>query len=361
MIPVTRSSMPPIEEYFDEIRDLWDSHWLTNMGPKHALLQTRLAEYMDVPCVSLFTNGHLALEAAIEALDISGEVITTPFTFASTAHALVRRGLTPVFCDIDPSDYTIDASKLESCITDKTSAILPVHVYGSVCDVDAIDSIAKAYGLKVIYDAAHAFGVNVRGRGVASFGDASMFSFHATKVFHTIEGGAVAYADETLSRKLDYAKDFGIDGPDAVRAVGGNGKMSEFQAAMGLCNLRHVADEIEKRRAIAERYSERLDGIRGIRLHRAQPSVDWNCAYYPVLFDGFRLDRDAVFEKLAQNGVHARKYFSPPVNAYECYRGRYDPDATPIAKYVSERIMTLPMYSALTMEDVDRICAIILD
>ena len=361
MIPVTRSSLPPMAEYMDEIRDLWDSHWLTNMGPKHDELQERLASYLGVPKISLFANGHLALEGAFEVLQLGGEVITTPFTFASTTHALVRKGLTPVFCDINPVDYTMDASKIEACITEKTSAILPVHVYGSVCDVDSISRIAGKYHLKVVYDAAHAFGVRVNGTGVASFGDASMFSFHATKVFHTIEGGAVAYADAELTKRLDYAKDFGIDGPDEVRTVGGNGKMSEFHAAMGLCNLRHVDDEIQKRVAIAARYAKNLGGVQGIQLHRAQPGVEWNCAYYPVLFDGFKRSRDEVFGRLAENGVHARKYFAPPVNAYACYRDRYDASATPVAQYVSGHIMTLPMYGELSLEDIDAVCAIILE
>ena len=361
MIPVTRSSLPPFEEYVEEIRDLWESRWLTNMGPKHGALQTALEAYLHVPHISLFTNGHLALEGAIEALHISGEVITTPFTFASTTHALVRKGLTPVFCDIDPVDYTIDATKLAACITERTSAILPVHVYGSICDVEAIRRIAEEHGLKVIYDAAHTFGVRVNGKSAAAFGDASMFSFHATKVFHTIEGGAVAYADDALTRKLDFAKDFGIDGPDEVRSVGGNGKMSEFQAAMGLCNLRHVDEEIGKRRLVAARYHANLSGIQGLRLHHAQPGVEWNYAYYPVLFDGFRLDRDTAFEKLAKCGVHARKYFAPPVNAYACYRDRYATDETPVAQFVSGHIMTLPMYSDMSLADVDAVCEALLD
>lgn len=361
MIPVTRSSLPPFEEYVEEIRPLWESHWLTNMGEKHNALQAALESRLAVPHVSLFSNGHLALEGALEAFDLTGEVITTPFTFTSTAHAIARRGLTPVFCDVDPVDYTLDPAKIEALITERTSAIVPVHVYGTICDTEAIDRIAKRYGLRVIYDAAHAFGVDVNGRSAASFGDASMFSFHATKVFHTVEGGAVCYHDDRLTRRLDYARDFGIDGPDEVRTTGGNAKMSEFHAAMGLCNLRHVDEELERRRAIAARYDENLCGVPGISLKHRQNGVSWNCAYYPVLFDGFKYTRDEVFKRLAEHGVNARKYFAPALNACECYRARgYDPADTPVAQYVSQHIMTLPMYGALTLDEVDRICETVL-
>lgn len=359
MIPVTRSSMPPFEEYVAEIRSIWDTRWLTNMGEKHERLQSALMEYLAVPHVSLFSNGHLALEGALEAFGLTGEVITTPFTFASTAHAIVRRGLTPVFCDIRADDYTLDPARLESLITERTSAILPVHVYGSLCDVEAIDRIAKKYQLKVIYDAAHAFGVTKDGVSAACFGDAAMFSFHATKVFHTIEGGAVAYRDEALARKLDFAKDFGIDGFEQVRTAGGNAKMNEFQAAMGLCNLRHVDGELARRRAVAARYEKNLLGIGGLKLHREQPGVRWNCAYYPVLLDGFCRTRDEAFLRLKENGVLARKYFYPAVNAFACYCERYRADDTPVAKFVSERILALPMYGEMTMDEVDRVCEIL--
>lgn len=361
MIQVTRSNMPPFEEYISEIRSIWDTRWLTNMGEKHDRLQDALRQYLDVPHVSLFANGHLALEGVIEALGLTGEIITTPYTFASTTHAIVRRGLTPVFCDINAHDYTLDVSKLERLITERTSAILPVHVYGNLCDVAAIDRLAEKYHLKVVYDAAHAFGVRSNGVSAASFGDASMFSFHATKVFHSVEGGAVVYRDDALTRKLGFSRDFGIDGPEAVRFPGGNGKMSEFHAAMGLCNLRHVDDEIALRRAVAARYSANLSGIPGLHVHQDQPGVTWNCAYYPVLFDGFKLTRDAACQKLASHEVMARKYFYPAVNAFACYRDRYDPADTPVAQFVSERILTLPMYGELPLEDVDRICEILLD
>ena len=242
-ILVTRSSMPELEEYVEEIRDIWDSHWLTNMGEKHKNLQQQLKDYMKVENVELLTNGHMALELTMQAMNLQGEVITSPFTFASTTHAIVRNGLIPVFCDVNPIDFTIDVTKLESLITDKTCAIVPVHVYGNICNVEEIDRIAHKYGLKVIYDAAHTFGEEYKGCGIGTFGDASCFSFHATKVFNTIEGGAVCYKDELLGQRLYNLKNFGIRGPEDVESVGANAKMNEFQAAMGLCNLRHVESE----------------------------------------------------------------------------------------------------------------------
>lgn len=359
IIQVTKSSMPDFEEYIDEIRELWDTHWLTNMGTKHKNLESQLLDYLKVPNITLFTNGHLALECIIAALDLKGEVITTPFTFASTTHAIVRNGLKPVFCDINPDDYTIDVEKIESLITEKTSAIIPVHVYGNVCDVDAIDRIAKKHNLKVVYDAAHTFGVTVNGQGIGTFGDASMFSFHATKVFNTIEGGAVTYNDFSIKQVLNDLKNFGITGPETVEYVGGNAKMNEFQAAMGICNLRHVNGEISKRKKVVERYIDNLKDITGIKLSKEQMDVESNYAYFPVVFDGYKMTRDEVFEKLKDNDVIARKYFYPLTTSFECYRGQYDVDKTPVAKYIAERVLTLPLYADLPLEDVDRICKII--
>ena len=351
--------MPEFEEYIEEIRELWDTHWLTNMGSKHKSLESQLLDYLKVPNITLFTNGHLALECIIAALNLRGEVITTPFTFASTTHAIVRNGLKPVFCDINPDDYTIDVEKIESLITEKTSAIIPVHVYGNVCDVEAIDRIAKKHNLKVIYDAAHTFGVTVNGQGIGTFGDASMFSFHATKVFNTIEGGAVTYDDSSIKQVLNDLKNFGITGPETVEYVGGNAKMNEFQAAMGICNLRHVNGEIIKRKKVVERYIENLKDITGIQLSKKQVDVESNYAYFPVVFDGYKMTRDEVFEKLKDNDIVARKYFYPLTNSFECYKDRYDVDETPVAKYIAERVLTLPLYADLALEDVDRICEII--
>ncbi len=360
LIQVTRSSMPGLEEYIEEIKDLWDSHWLTNMGVKHKQLEAELCRYLNALNITLFTNGYLALECAIEAFNLTGEVVATPFTFASTTHAIVRNGLVPVFCDINPDDYTIDTDKLEGLITDKTSAIIPVHVYGNICNVNEIERIAKKYHLKVIYDAAHAFGVTVNGLGVANFGDASMFSFHATKVFHTIEGGAVTYKDGSLSKKLDDIKNFGITGPESVEYVGGNAKMNEFQAAMGICNLRHIEGEIAKRKIVVERYIKQLSGVSGIRLCKPQTGVKSNYAYFPVVLDGYKMSRDAVFEKLKAENIYARKYFYPLTNSFECYKGRFDVDATPVAKEIADRVLTLPLYADLALDDVDKICDIIL-
>ncbi|GMR70969.1 DegT/DnrJ/EryC1/StrS family aminotransferase [Aerococcus viridans] len=359
MIQVTQSSMPDFEEYIEEIKDLWESKWLTNMGSKHKALESQLLEYLKVPNITLYTNGHLALEGVIAALKLSGEVITTPFTFASTTHAIVRNGLTPVFCDINPDDYTIDVDKIENLITEKTSAIIPVHVYGNVCNVEAIDRIAKKHNLKVIYDAAHTFGVTVNGQGIGTYGDASMFSFHATKVFNTIEGGAVTYNDSSIKQVLNDLKNFGITGPETVEYVGGNAKMNEFQAAMGICNLRHVNGEIIKRKKVVERYIENLKDITGIQLSKEQVNVESNYAYFPVVFDGYKMTRDEVFGKLKDNDIVARKYFYPLTNSFECYKDQYDADETPVAKYIAERVLTLPLYADLPLEDVDRICEII--
>jgi len=359
-IQVTSSSMPELEEYIEEIKGLWDSHWLTNMGIKHKQLEVDLKDYLDTSNITLFTNGHLALECAITAFNLAGEIITTPFTFASTTHAIVRNGLEPVFCDINSDDYTMDTDKLEGLITDKTSAIIPVHVYGNICDIDEIENLAKKYNLKVIYDAAHAFGVTVNGESVANFGDASMFSFHATKVFHTIEGGAVTYKDGSLSKKLNDLKNFGITGPESVEYVGGNAKMNEFQAAMGICNLRHIDDEIAKRKIVVERYIGRLSSVKGIKLCKPQTGAKSNYAYFPVVFDGYKMSRDEVFEKLKAENIYARKYFYPLTNSFECYMGRFDVGKTPVAKYVADRVLTLPLYADLALDDVDRICDIIL-
>ena len=363
-INVTRSSMPGYEEYCQEIRELWDSRWLTNMGVKHQKLQPQLEEYLHVPHVTLFTNGHIALETAIEAMDfpVGSEVITTPFTFASTTHAIVRNGLVPVFCDINPVDYTMDVTKIEELITDKTCAIVPVHVYGNMCDDDAICAIAKKHGLKVIYDAAHAFGASYKGISAGALGDASMFSFHATKVFNTIEGGAVCYRDDALVKKLDDLKNFGLHSPEEGWYAAGNGKMSEFQAAMGICNLRHLAEEIAKRGAAVQRYRDRLSGVAGIRLCPVQADVVPNYAYFPVVFDGFRQTRDEIFEKLKAENIIARKYFYPLTNGFACYRDleTAGEEKTPVAKYIADRVLTLPLFADLTVEEVDRICDIIL-
>lgn len=363
-IAVTRSSMPPYEEYCEEIKDLWCSHWLTNMGVKHQFLQKQLEELLKVKNIILYTNGHLALEGIWETFNFpkGSEVITTPFTFCSTTHAFTRKGLIPVFCDIDPETYCIDPNKIEGLITDKTVAICPVHVYGNMCDVEKIEIIAKKHNLKVIYDAAHAFGVKYKNISSANFGDMSMFSFHATKVFNTIEGGAVCFNDDKYITKLNDLKNFGIHGPESVLYIGGNAKMNEFQAAMGICNLRHLNDEIIKRKIAVERYIGNLKGVDGIILCKPQKNVTPNYAYFPVVFDNYKKTRDEVFEELMTNDILARKYFYPLVNEMECYRRFLTSGAqkTPVAKHIADRVLTLPLYADLSLEEIDTICSIIL-
>lgn len=354
--------MPDIDEYVAEIKKLWDTHWLTNMGEKHKALQEDLRRYLGVDNIELVVNGHMALEMTLQAMELSGEVITTPYTFASTTHAIVRNGLTPVFCDINPDDFTIDANKIEKLITEKTSAILPVHVYGNICDVEAIEKLARKYNLKVIYDAAHTFGETYKGVGVGNFGDASIFSFHATKVFNTIEGGAVCYREERIGKKIYDLKNFGIHGPEVVSGVGANAKMNEFCAAMGLCNLRTIDDEISARKELFERYLERLAGVEGIRLNPPQKDVVSNYAYCPVIFDEkvFGKNRDEVFAQLYDEGIVGRKYFYPITSDFDCYRDRFNPLDTPIAYDISKQVLIIPLYGELGRDNVDRICDIIL-
>ncbi len=364
-ILVTRSSMPTLEEYMNEIEDIWRTHWLTNMGSKHKRLQGELTKYLGVEKVDLFTNGHMALELSLQAMNLprGSEVITTPFTFASTTHAIVRNGLNPVFCDINEDDFTMDVSKIEALITDNTSAIMPVHVYGNICNVEEIDRIARKYGLKVIYDAAHTFGVRYKGQGIGSFGDVSCFSFHATKVFNSIEGGAACFRDDDFGLELYRLKNFGIRGPETVDGVGANAKMNEFCAAMGLCNLKHVDEEISKRKCVVERYNSHLINIDGIHINQQQDDVLSNYAYYPVVFDEkvFGLSRNDVFNVLEENGIGARKYFYPLTSSFDCFHGKYNSNQTPVALHISKRVLTLPLYSELLLKDVDRICKIILN
>ena len=363
-VMVTRPSMPPIGEYIEEIRPIFESRWLTNMGPVYKKFGEQLREYLGVPRISLFANGHMALETALDVLGLKekgGEVITTPFTFVSTAHAITRSGLMPVFCDIRPDDYTLEPEKIEALITERTAAILPVHVYGRVCDVERIDEIAKKYKLPVIYDAAHAFGVRYKGIGVGNFGDAAMFSFHATKVFNTVEGGAVAFREEKYENRFHELKNFGIHNEEDVLAIGGNAKMDEFRAAMGICNLRRIESCIAARKAVHDRYLERLGKIPGLRLPVRQQEVTPNYAYYPVYFDEklFGRSRDEVKDELARYDIYTRKYFYPAVNELTCYK-HLSTKKTPVAHDVAAHILTLPMYEGLTPEQVDRICDTIL-
>ena len=329
------------------------------MGIKHEALKNELKKFLKVNNVSLYTNGHLALEVAIKGLKLSGEIITTPFTFASTTHAITRNGLKPIFCDINLEKFTIDTKKIESLITDKTVAILPVHVYGTPCDVDEIEKIAKKYNLKVIYDAAHSFGVEIGGKGIANYGDISMFSFHATKVFHTIEGGALTYNDDNYSKIFRLEKNFGIANEESVVENGGNAKMNEFQAAMGLINLKYIERGIQRRKKIVETYRELLKDIEGIRYLKDIENVKHNYAYFPIVIDErkYGKSRNEVFEKLKEYNIFTRKYFYPLTSDFECYKKLEDnKEYLKNSKYISERVLTLPLYEELEIEEVKYIC-----
>lgn len=361
-INVTRSSMPSFEEYCREIESLWESRWLTNSGAKYQILEQDMKEYLHVRNINFFSNGHQALEAAMSVLKLTGEIITTPFTYASTTQAIARNGLTPVFCDIEPDFYTMDSDKIEKLITEKTTAIVPVHVYGNVCNYKRIEELAQKYNLKVIYDAAHAFGVEADDEGIGQIGDIAMFSFHATKVFHTIEGGGLAYKDDSLTEDFNAWKMFGMRGKEDAEMIGTNAKMTEFQAAMGICNLRHVNEEITKRKAAVEKYREYLSDIPGIRLCPVQNGVKSNYAYFPVYFDKktFGKSRDEVLALLMGQEIYARKYFYPLTSEFTAYRNIFPIQETPVAKDASENILTLPLYADLPLSDVERICHVIL-
>lgn len=361
-ILVTQSSMPPYEEYIEMIRPLWDTHWLTNMGELHKKFEQELGEYLGVKDISLMVNGHMALELAIQMFDFpdGGEVITTPFTFISTIHAIVRNRLKPVFCDIKKKDGTIDEDKIEGLITEKTVAILPVHVYGNVCNVDKISEIAEKYELKVIYDAAHAFGVKYKGKGVGNYGDASIFSFHATKVFNSIEGGAVSVKDRFYYEKLYNLKNFGIRGEELVVGIGCNAKMNEFAAAMGICNLKHINNAIAKRKQIDDIYRSRLSGLKGIRLFEQMGSATQNYSYFPIIVESdYGMTRDELYNRLKEENIYARKYFYPLAVEQECYHEFNLSESLKVAKEISSRVLTLPIYENLDEKEAEKIADII--
>lgn len=357
-INVTKTSLPPMEEYIEEISSMWENHWITNMGEKHLQLEEKLKEYLNADYITLFTNGHLALENIIAAYGLKGEIITTPFTFASTTHAIVRNGIKPVFCDVDPDTCTLDVNKIEELITPETSAIIPVHVYGNICDAEAIQEISDKHNIKVIYDGAHAFGESYKGKNISQYGDATMFSFHATKVFNTVEGGAATYSDPELQSRLNYIKNFGIPGEDRIVYAGGNAKMSEFHAAMGLCNLRHLEEYKAGRKQVVERYQKNLSNIEGLRIWKKQEEVESNYAYFPVFFESNGYDRNHVSDQLKEHNIFARKYFYPLTNNNEWY-GNHGSE-TPVALRLSEQVLTLPLYPDLPLETVDEICDIII-
>ncbi|GFI61972.1 dTDP-4-amino-4,6-dideoxy-D-glucose transaminase [Clostridiales bacterium] len=361
-IYVTRASLPSYEEYIEKIRPIWDSHWLTNMGRYHKELEQELKEYLDVPQLSLMVNGHMALELAIQMMGFpeGGEVITTPFTFISTTHAIIRNQLKPIFCDVKKNDGTIDEAKIEELITEKTVAIVPVHVYGNVCNVSEIQRIAHKYKLKVIYDAAHAFGVRYRGKGIGNYGDASIFSFHATKVFNTIEGGAVTFSAPELYEKLYDLKNFGIRGEESVVSIGANAKMNEFAAAMGLCNLEHIAEVIEKRKVGSEEYEKAIKSVEGIGLFEKNPEIDGNYGYFPILVeDEYRLSRNELYDLLRSHGIFSRKYFYPLTSDQECFKGEYKKVNLKNARELSGKVLVLPLYEELSLENINKVIEII--
>ncbi len=359
-INVTKSSMPEFDEYMEALKPVWDSRWLSNRGHASIEFEEALKRYLSTENLYLFANGHVALEVAINALYLTGEVITTPYTHCSTTHAIVRNGLTPVFVDIKEDDYTINPELIEEKITERTVAIIATHVYGFLCDDDAITKIAKKHNLIVIYDAAHAFGVSKAGVNAANLGDAAMFSTHATKVFHTIEGGIVCYKNKEKFKAMSKLVNFGFTSAEDIDYIGTNARMNEFEAVMGICNLRHIDDEISKRKVIFERYYERLSELKGVKLVEIPKDMKWNYAYFPVVFDGYKLDRNEIQLKLKENNIFARKYFFPLVNKAACYAERYGSLDMPVAEHIANHVLTLPMYSDMTVEDADRICNVIL-
>lgn len=358
---VTQASLPPLEDYISELNIVWENRWLTNQGVLHEKFRAQLKQFLKSDLVTLFVNGHLALDVAIKALKLSGEVITTPFTFASTTHAVVMNNLTPVFCDIKLNDYTIDEEKIEGLITPETSAILAVHVYGNPCNVEMLEIIARRHGLKLIFDAAHVFGVEYNGRPISEYGDISMFSFHATKVFNSIEGGALVYHDAALEQSLNDLKNFGIAGPEDVKAIGLNAKMNEFQAAMGICNLSRLPLELAARKKIVEIYRDRLARVPGIRLVVEKADVVPNYSYFPILVDEkiYGKSRNELFDQLAEFNVFSRKYFYPLVTDYECYAEKYGNVELPVARFVAERMLTIPLYGEMGLPAAQNICDII--
>ncbi|MCM1518455.1 MAG: DegT/DnrJ/EryC1/StrS family aminotransferase [Pseudoflavonifractor sp.] len=362
-ITVTSPLLPDLDELHGILKEIWDAKWITNNGRFNQQLEKELAAYLKVPYISLFTNGTLPLITALQALRITGEVITTPYSFVATTHSLWWNGIKPVFVDIDPETCNLDPTKIEAAITPRTTAIMPVHCYGRPCDTKAIKEIADKYGLRVIYDAAHAFGVEVNGESLLTAGDMSTLSFHATKVYNTVEGGALVMHDEETKRRIDYLKNFGFAGETEVVAPGINGKMDEVRSAVGLLNLRQVDAAIEARGKVAQRYREALGGVKGIRMFDEIPGVRANYGYFPIFIDAeeFGMTRDELYFKLKANGILGRRYFYPLISSFSTYRGlpSATPDNLPTATRIAEQVICLPMHHALSEEDVERIIYII--
>jgi dTDP-4-amino-4,6-dideoxygalactose transaminase len=359
LINVTQPYMPPLSEFHKYLEEIWASKWLTNNGRFHQELEKALAEYLNVKYISLFSNGTLALITALQCLRITGEVITTPYSFVATTHALHWNGIAPVFCDIEPDYFNLDPIKVEAAITPKTTAILPVHVYGNPCNVGEIQTIADTYGLHVIYDACHAFGVKVNGEPVLNFGDLSILSFHATKVFNTFEGGAIVSHDEKTKKRIDYLKNFGFKDEVTVVAPGINAKMNEIQAAFGLLQLKYIDNAIAARQAITCSYREGLDKIEGITMLQEKDGVEYNHAYFPVLIDelAYGLGRDKVYDLFKENGIYARRYFYPLISNFPTYKGLLSaaPTNLPVAEKIAKQILCLPIYPDLLKDQQTRI------
>jgi dTDP-4-amino-4,6-dideoxygalactose transaminase len=362
-IHVTRPPLPERTAVYRKIDEIWDSQWLTNIGQQHKEFESLVQEYLGVPNLSLFCNGTMALQLACQAFRLSGEVITTPFTFAATSHVLYWNNLKPVFCDIESRSFNIDPDRIESLITPYTTAILPVHVFGYPCNIEAIEIIAKRYGIRVIYDAAHCFGVEVNGEPIGNFGDISMFSFHATKIFHTVEGGALTYRDSTLKERLELARNFGFKGEEKIVVPGINGKMNEIQAAVGILMLDLIKAEIRKRKQLSLIYRKRLKNIPGINFRRDIPNVKHN--YYNFVItvneDEFGVNRDELYISLKKYNVFTRKYFYPLCSQLQCYKQLPSSSAAnlPVAEKITRKVLSLPLYGILDEEDIQRICDIV--
>ena len=361
-IYVTRPFMPPLEDFCDGLKEIWDNQWLTNDGPVLKRLSRQLSNYFETDNACLFNNGTLALQIGLQGMGISGEVITTPFTFVATTHALYWNKIRPVFVDIEPEYYTLDPEKVDAAITPWTTAILAVHVFGYPCDLRALADIARRHNLKLIYDAAHAFGVQIGGKSIAHFGDISMFSFHATKLYHSLEGGLLTFRDSSLKQTFDYLKNFGFKNQTEVVMPGSNAKMNEMQALMGSIVLEHLDGIIEKCQAIDAVYRERLADVLGVRFSPLlPPEVQYNYAYMPVEIDEdeFGISRDDLYEKLTEYNIYSRRYFYPLVCDFACYKSVALKDPLAVARKVAERILNLPIYYDLSLDEVHKICDII--
>ncbi|OWV18252.1 aminotransferase [Fibrobacter sp. UWB4] len=362
LITVTSPLLPKLEDFIPMLQDIWDRKWLTNNGHYHKELEKALADYLGVQYISLFTNGTLPLITALQALRISGEVITTPYSFVATTHSIWWNGLKPVFVDVEEETGNIDPEKIEAAITPHTTAIMPVHVYGTPCNMKRIQEIADIYGLKVIYDAAHAFGVKKNGESVLKAGDMSTLSFHATKVYNTVEGGALVCHDEATKKRIDYLKNFGFAGETTVVAPGINSKMDEIRAAYGLLNLKQVDDAIAKRKATAEKYRAALKDVPGIRFLNDIEGVHHNYAYFPIFISAeYGISRDALYEKLKEHNIYGRRYFYPLISTFSAYKGldSANPANLPVAHKLADQVLCLPMFAGLTDEDIDRTIKVI--